>query len=143
MNTITFGKDRWLPYTLGALQALIGLSAIAGGLRLVMNPGGTGDIPIEWLNQSPFASYLIPGVVLIIAIGFGNVLASIVTFMRKNYSGYVAAAFSVVLIGFMTVEIWFVGLRNFLQPLYLVLGFIGLIIGMKLKDRKIQPEIQI
>ena len=36
------------------------------------------------------------------------------------------------LILFMTIEVWFVGLRNFLQPLYFILGVILLVLGLKL-----------
>jgi hypothetical protein len=32
----------------------------------------------------------------------------------------------------MTIEVWFVGLRTFLQPLYFVLGAIVMALGLKL-----------
>ena len=32
----------------------------------------------------------------------------------------------------MTIEVWFVGLRNFLQPLYFILGAMVLILGLKI-----------
>ncbi|MBW2411139.1 MAG: hypothetical protein JRF72_15175 [Deltaproteobacteria bacterium] len=125
-------KKRLLIYSLGALQAFIGITAIAGGFRLVSNPNGTVDIPIQWLNNSPFTSYLIPGLVLLIVIGFGNVLAGTVSFLKKRYAGGIAAILGTFLICFMTIEVWFVGLRNFLQPLYFILGAIVLILGLKL-----------
>ena len=134
MKTYSHKKHKLLLYSSGVLQLLIGLSAVAGGFRLVMNPGGTLDIPIEWLNESPFTSYFIPGLLLTIVIGFGNILASLISFLHKSYSWYTTTALGLALIGFMSIEIWFVGLRNFLQPLYLIFGFIGLIIGIALKN---------
>ena len=125
-------KKRWLTYFLGALQAFIGITAIAGGFRLVSNPNGTSDIPIEWLNSAPFTNYLIPGLVLLIVIGFGNVLGGIFSFLSKRYAGGLAAMLGVFLILFMTIEVWFIGLRNFLQPLYFILGAIVLVLGLKL-----------
>jgi hypothetical protein len=125
-------KKRWLTYLLGALQAFIGITAIAGGFRLVSNPNGTSDIPIEWLNSAPFTNYLIPGLVLLIVIGFGNVLGGIFSFLSKRYAGGIAAILGTFLILFMTIEVWFVGLRTFLQPLYFMLGTIVLILGLKL-----------
>jgi len=125
-------KKRLLTYSLGALQAFIGVTAIAGGFRLVSNPNGTLDIPIEWLNNSFFTSYLIPGLVLLVVIGFGNVLASIVSFSKMRYTGGIAIILGTFLILFMTTEVWFVGLRNFLQPLYFILGAIVLVLGLKL-----------
>ena len=125
-------KKRLLTYSLGALQAFIGVTAIAGGFRLVSNPNGTLDIPIEWLNNSPFTSYLIPGLVLLVVIGFGNVLATIVSFLKMRCAGGIAIILGTFLILFMTIEVWFVGLRNFLQPLYFILGAIVLVLGLKL-----------
>ena len=125
-------KNSFLAYSLGALQAFIGLTAIIGGFRLVSNPNGALDFPIEWLSNSPFTNYFIPGLVLLIAIGFGNALAGIVTFLRKRHAGSIAAVLGTFLILYMIIEVWFVGLRNFFQPLYLVLGVIALILGLKL-----------
>jgi hypothetical protein len=130
MNAIT--KTKFMAYFLGVLQAFIGLTAIAGGFRLVANPKGISDFPIEWLSNSPFTNYLIPGLVLLIVIGFGNVLAGTLTFLRKKYSGSIAALLGMFLICYMTIELWFVGLRNFLQPLYFTLGIIVFIFGLKL-----------
>ena len=125
-------KRRLLTYSLGAFQAFIGITAIAGGFRLVSNPNGASDIPIEWLNSSPFTNYFIPGSVLLIVIGFGNVLGGIFSFLSKRYAGGLAAMLGTFLILFMTIEVWFVGLRNFLQPLYFILGAIVLVLGLKL-----------
>ena len=119
-------------YFLGALQFFIGLTAIAGGFRLVSNPNGIPDFPIEWLSNSPFTSYFIPGLVLLIIIGFGNVLAGPVTFLRKRYSGSIATLLGIFLILYMIIEVWFIGLRNFLQPLYFILGVTVLILGLKM-----------
>jgi hypothetical protein len=125
-------KNRFLAYSLGAIQAFIGVTAVAGGFRLVSNPSGTLDAPIAWLSNSPFNNYFIPGLVLLIVIGFGNVLAGMVTVLRKRYAGSIAAVLGVFLILYMMIEVWFVGLRNFLQPLYFILGVIELILGLKL-----------
>jgi hypothetical protein len=125
-------KRRLLTYSLGAFQAFIGITAIAGGFRLVSNPNGASDIPIEWLNSSPFTNYFIPGSVLLIVIGFGNVLGGIFSFLSKRYAGGLAAMLGTFLILFMAIEVWFVGLRNFLQPLYFILGAIVLVLGLKL-----------
>jgi hypothetical protein len=125
-------NNRFLAYSLGAIQAFIGLTAIAGGFRLVSNPSGTLDIPLEWLSNSPFTNYFIPGLVLLIIIGFGNVLAGMVTFLRKRYTGSLAVVLGTFLILYMTIEVWFIDLRNFLQPLYFILGVIELILGLKL-----------
>lgn len=125
-------KSKLMVYFLSVIQAFIGITAIAGGLRLVSNPNGLPDFPIEWLINSPFSNYFFPGLVLLIVIGFGYVVSSMVTFLRKGYSGGMAALLGICLILYLTIEIWFVGLRNFLQPLYFILGIVVLIFGLKL-----------
>lgn len=138
-------KSKFMVYFLGALQTFIGLTAIAGGLKLVTNPNGIPDFPIEWLSNSPFTSYLVPGLVLLIVIGFGNVFAGTVTFLRKKYFGSFAALLGIFLILFMAIEVLFIGLRNFLQPLYFILGVIVLIFGLKLSKSAIpfhQTEVE-
>jgi hypothetical protein len=136
-------KKRLLTYSLGALQAFIGITAIAGGFRLVSNPNGTLDIPIEWLNSAPFTNYFIPGLVLLIVIGFGNVLGGIFSFLNKRYAGGIAAILGMFLILFMTIEVWFVGLRTFLQPLYFILGAIVLVLGLKLSKLLITVPMEL
>ena len=125
-------KNKLMVYFLAVIQTFIGITAIAGGLRLVSNPSGLPDFPIEWLINSPFTNYFFPGLVLMIVIGFGYVVSGTVTFLRKGYSGRIAALLGLCLILYMTVEVWFVGLRNFLQPLYFMLGVIVLILGLNL-----------
>jgi hypothetical protein len=124
--------SKLMAYFLGVIQAFIGITAIAGGLRLVSNPNGLPDFPIEWLINSPFSNYFFPGLVLLIVIGFGFVVSSTLTFLRKRYSGRMAALLGICLILYLIIEVWFVGLRNFLQPLYLILGVILLIFGLNL-----------
>ena len=125
-------KNKLMAYFLGIIQAFIGITAIAGGSKLVSNPHGLPDFPIEWLINSPFSNYFFPGLVLLIVIGFGFVVSSTMNFLRKRYSGGMAALLGVCLILYMIIEVWFVGLRNFLQPLYFVLGVIVLILGSNL-----------
>lgn len=135
MNIIT--KNKLIAYFLGSLQAFIGFTAVAGGFRLVSNPRGIPEFPIEWLGNSPFTNYFIPGLVLLIVIGFGNVLGGAITFLSKKYSGSIAILLGVFLILYMTIEVFFVGLRNYLQPLYFILGVIVLFFGFKLSKLSI------
>ncbi len=125
-------KNKFRLYFLGVIQFFIGITAIAGGIRLISNPNGLPDFPIEWLINSPFTNYFFPGLVLLIIIGFGYVASGTATFLRKGYSGSMASLLGLCLIVYMTVEVWFVGLRNFLQPLYFILGVIVFALGSNL-----------
>jgi len=126
-------KSKWLIYSLGALQAFIGLTAILGGFQLVLDPTGIkSNLSLEWLAGSPFQDYFVPGLILVLVNGVGYTMGASITFFRNRYSGDVAIALGVCLTFYMAVEVWFVGLRNLLQPSYFILGIIVLLLGLKL-----------
>jgi hypothetical protein len=139
-------KNKFITYTLGVLQIFIGITAVLGGFSLISDPSGTKmNIPLELLKNSPFTSYLIPGLYLLIVNGVGNMLAGIVTFLRTRYTGNMAIVLGVLLTLYIAIEVWFIGLQNFSQPLYFILGVVESILGIKISksgktDHKIWSE---
>ena len=134
-------KSRWIGYSLGALQAFIGVTAAAGGFGLVSDPSGAKmNISLEWLNNTPFVNYFIPGLVLLAVNGVGNVVASITTFLRNKHAAHLAAALGMFLVLYITIEVLTVGLRTPLQPLYFILGLIQFALGLKLLKQSKTPD---
>jgi len=125
-------NNRIMVYFLCILQLFIGLTAVAGGYRLVSNPNGIPEFPLEWLSNSPFNTYFIPGLILLMIIGCGSTLTGLISFFRRAYSGFISVLSGASLIIYIGVEVWFIGIRNFLQPLYFILGIIVLILGLML-----------
>ncbi len=126
-------KNKFVLYALGVLQIFIGITAVMGGFGLVSDPSGTKmDVPLALLKNSPFTDYFIPGLVLLVVNGTGNVLAGIVTFLRNRYAGILAIFLGTFLTLYMATEVWFIGLQNFSQPLYFILGVGELILGLKI-----------
>jgi hypothetical protein len=135
--------NKLIRYALGLLQIFVGITAVLGGFGLVSDPSGTKmNVPLELLKNTPFTNYLIPGLVLLIVIGVGNVFAGIVTFLRHRYAGSISVFFGAVLAFYMITEVWLIGLVNFSQPLYFVLGAVELIFGLNL-SRADKSEHQI
>ena len=128
-----FVKIRYIVWGMGALQVFIGFTAIAGGYQLVSHPGGTPAMPIELLHASPFTTFFIPGIVLLVFIGAVNVLSLVVTIIGARHRGQIAVVGGAILIGYMTAEVWWIGWQNALQPLYLALGVVLLISGLAMK----------
>jgi hypothetical protein len=118
---------------LSVLQLFVGITAILGGFGLVSDPSGAGmEVPLTLLENSLFANYLIPGLVLLIVIGVGNVLGGIVTFFRHRHFGNTAVFLGGFLVLYVLIEIGIIGLLNFSQPLYFLLGGVEIILGLKL-----------
>jgi len=119
---------------LAALQLLIGISAIAGGVALIAQPdGGLLDLPVEWLVNSPFEVHLVPGILLLVLIGVTTDVSAVLTFIRFPYAGELAIALGAVLMIWIVMQIWWIGLTHWLQPLYFGLGFLEMALGFVIR----------
>jgi len=137
-------RRKFIRHSLGLLQAFIGVTAAAGGFGLVSDPSGVKmNVSLEWLNHSPFVNYFIPGLVLLMVNGVANILAAITTFLRHKHAADLAVALGIFLILYMTIEIWFIGLRNLSQILYVILGGTESAIGFKLFKLATSHQIRI
>lgn len=116
-----------------ALQGLVGVTAIAGGLKLLSAPNGSAEFPVEWLDASPFASYWVPALILVIVLGVGGLLASAVIAISRVHRGLASLVGGIVLLGFLLAEVWWIGLRTPLQPMYMVVAVILIVCGMALR----------
>ena len=115
-------------YLLVLALALQGLSGLAGGYGLVADPSGEAlGIPFEWIEGSPFADYLIPGLVLLSVLGVGPVLAAGGVWKRTPWARAASLLVGVTLLVWIAVEIAVIGYQP-RPPLQLVYGLLGLAI---------------
>ena len=115
---------------LGVLQAFIAVGAVAGGLGLVLDPSGESlGIPLDLLEGTPFATFLIPGIVLFAVNGLGSLTGAIASFARHRYAGHAAMALGAFLVAWILVQgYWFAGF-HWLHWLYLCSGIVELALG--------------
>lgn len=60
------------------LEIFNGLSALAGGIGLILNTDGKAlGMDTEMLASTPFETFLIPGIVLFVVNGIGNATGAI------------------------------------------------------------------
>ena len=125
------GRANGRPVTLRLLMAALvfqGLSAIAGGYGLVSDPTGRAlGIPSDWLQGSPFADYLIPGLILLLVLGLFPLVVVYGLWARNAWSWRAALLVGVALVGWIVVEILIIGYVSH-PPLQLVYGLLGIII---------------
>jgi hypothetical protein len=75
-----------LRFLLGCL-AFLGVSAVFGGLVLVLDPtGGLIHMPLALLEFSPFRDFLIPGLILGIVFGIGSFATFLALWFRPLWS---------------------------------------------------------
>ena len=112
-------------YGLGVLQAFIGIGAVAGGLGLALDPSGASlGTPLELLEETPFTTFLIPGIVLFVVNGLGSLAGAVVSFARYRYAGEVALALGVFLVVWILVQLYWMSGAHWLHWLYLILGIV-------------------
>ena len=125
---------------LGVLQAFIGVGAVAGGLGLALDPSGESlGIPLELLEETPFTTFLIPGIVLFAVNGLGSLTGAIASFARHRYAGEMAMALGAFLVAWIAVQgYWFAGF-HWLHWLYLSLGIAEAVLGWLVRRTIRQP----
>ena len=125
------------------LEIFLSLGALAGGLALILGPRGEViPLQVSSLAGSPFDSYLVPGLILFGVLGFGPLLAAAMTLRRHPLAPLAAVVTGVALLGWLAVEIAIVGYSSEspLQPFYLALGVVLLVLGLEWQVRSARAE---
>jgi hypothetical protein len=128
----------WLWF--GALSATLG-----GALGVFANGAG---VPLTYLKQTPFDSFLLPGLILGIVIG-GTQLAAAILLQRRHPFGLVAAVIAGLgMIVWIFVELAMLSEYSPLQVVYLALGagelvLVALTLGLMNPFRAPTPELTV
>jgi hypothetical protein len=135
------------PFVLYLLMILIlfqAISAIGGGAVLVVSPsGGMMGIPLSGLKNTPFSNFLIPGLILLILLGFfpllifismikqpgWSILNKINIYKDRSWIWAYSLYLSIMLIIWILIEIFFIGYDP-LQTYYGMLGVTMLILSL-------------
>jgi hypothetical protein len=92
-----------LRIVLAAVDGLVALTAIGGGLALVLGLEAERFGP-EWLDGTPFRSYLAPGMLLSLVVGGSAAAATMVTLL--DWHGAIASGLAgLILVGWIVGEI--------------------------------------
>ena len=85
------------------LDVLIGLLGIGGGIATAT---GVDPFPPEWIAATPFDSYLIPGIILTLAVGGTAAVASVGMLSRARWGPLASVFAGASMIGFLAGEIF-------------------------------------
>ena len=121
---------RW---ALVVTELIVALSAVGGSIYVL---GGAPEWPREWLQGTPFDSYVVPGLTLLIAVG-GSMTAAAVTLLSGNpRAPEMSIVAGIVLTGWITVQVLVIvpdGGFSWLQPTMFAVGVAVASIGWKLR----------
>ena len=117
------------------LQSLIGIGAVVSGALLVIRPDGHYlQLPLDLLKDSPFRNFLIPGMILFLVNGVGNIASAVLCFRIQRIAGFTGMFFGFGLIIWLFVQISLVGGGHWLQYMYFGLGIIQLLLGIAMRE---------
>lgn len=134
---------RWIRIVLTVVTAAVGLSALAGGLALIIggagSAGGAGAVPDRaFLGGSPFTSYAAPGAILAVVVGGTHLLASVQVAREAPSGAFAAAVAAFGLLIWIFVQMMFIPFSP-LQAIYFAAGLaeLGLVLlGLGLFGRR-------
>lgn len=105
-----------------ALHLFVGIGAMCGGTAAILEPYEPLGMTVEALENSPFDSFLIPGIILFAVIGIGNVFSAVMFRFRLKYQGYISSVFSWALVIWITVQCIMLNMVAFLHILFFAIG---------------------
>lgn len=118
-----------------ALLAFLGISALAGAVPMILNPGGSAFMPLSVLEHTPFGSFLVPGILLLTANGLLSLAVLWLVLRRAPHQGLWIAFQGCVLLGWLTVECWLLRQVMWLHWLYAAVALALIISGLALRRR--------
>lgn len=116
---------------LAAIEAFVGIGAVYGGINLIVDAEGFG-VERAWLDGSPFSSYTIPGLALLVVIGGGMLAAAALAVRGSGLAAAAAVMMGAITLAFLVVETLVIGYQGADQiPLVAVIGIASLaLIGL-------------
>lgn len=84
----------------------LGFGGVYGGLMLISDPsGGKFGWSLELLNGTPFKSFLIPGILLLIANGLFPIFVAVSALMKKRHANTLILLQGGIVIIWLTVQL--------------------------------------
>ena len=106
------------------LLFITGLNALAAGYSFIVEPSGEGlGINVGYLKYSPFSSFLIPGLILFIAIGMNSLVVAFIAILKKSYYSLIIQLQGCIITGWILIQVLM--LRMF-HTLHLIIFIIGI-----------------
>ncbi len=118
------------------LHVFVGIGALFGGGGAILNPINPMGITIDALKNSPFSNFLIPGIILFVVVGLGNIFAAAVLCFKYEYSLYISHFMGLALVGWIVVQCIMMWNINILHIVYFIIGGIEMLLSLRLIIRK-------
>jgi len=104
---------------------VLGIGATAGGVSLVVAPDGSVmHMPLSLLNGSPFADYLVPGLILLSLFGIGSLVGAALVLLRLWFAPLVAFVIGAGQMIWIIVQLSIIKELSWLHPTMFLVGLV-------------------
>jgi hypothetical protein len=116
------------------LLAFLGVGTVVGSVPMILWPRQTqwNLLPVSVLQFSPFHSFLIPGIILLLANGFLAFLVLWKVITHKSVYGLWTAFQGCVLLGWLVIECWMIRAVGSAHYFYGAIGLALIVLGFQM-----------
>jgi hypothetical protein len=119
----------WGWWLLLVLEIVVAANAVGGG---IYGLSGADGVPPEWLDGSPFETYLIPSLALLVVVGGSMATAAAALLTHRRRAPEISIGAGIVLLVWLAIEMLIIPL-SWLQLTFLVVAL--LVIGLGFRAR--------
>lgn len=125
-----------------SLLLFTGVNAIVAGILFVIDPSGKKiGMSTSYLLHSPFSSFLIPGLTLLVVNGLLNIITAILCINKYKYYPVFIIVQGLLLSGWIIIQVMMVRDFNLLHFVMLSIGLLLIANGLFLKFYlKVSPQ---
>jgi len=122
-----------------ALELLIAVMAVYGAVGLIWN--NAIGMTAEWLAGTPFNSWVLPGVLLLIVVALPMGVAAVLELRRSPWAAVASVVAGAAQIGWIAAQLAIIQMYFFLQPVMLVGGLAVLLLALwAVRHRPLLPS---
>lgn len=122
--------------TQGIIQFIVGIGAVVCGVIFVLFPSGRVlGVPLSLLEGSPFSNFLIPGIILFLVNGIGQLWAGMLSLKRYSWSGHASAVFGIGLMIWIFIQVSMIGGGHCLQYAYFFIGVVEIVLAFLIREK--------
>ncbi|HPT30220.1 MAG TPA: hypothetical protein PLW67_00210 [Prolixibacteraceae bacterium] len=117
-------------FILFCVELMVAIGAIPAGYAYIKDPSGAGlGVTVELLANSPLKDFLIPGLFLLIVNGFFQLTGAVFSILNKPVAGKIGLILGFVLMVWIVIQVIWIGLSSFMQPLFFFVGLFEMALG--------------
>ncbi|MDP4261312.1 MAG: hypothetical protein Q8941_02165 [Bacteroidota bacterium] len=118
------------------LVSFIALTATFSGLLMIGRPDGSSlNLPVSYLEPTPFKDFLVPGILLAVVVGGTNFLAVFSNMGRRANRYNWSLAGGIIITVWIIIQLLLLGAANWLHFIYLATGVAIILVSLQLKGK--------